>query len=236
MGHMINHSLRRIFNSIFSIDPKTTISTLSKKPFLTKHRMEATSSTSALPSLWGRYDYVFSYLALLKLLKHRLISGPPDLLGFYIIGKPRDKPFPLPYPSLKFEKVPFRYDTEAYLLYLGFKRDQAKMIFEMCKIDARGPSDINAPNLISYANEHVAKYFHEPFWATALEVWFVSEVARLKANRDPKVMEGYLSRQIDTEEEKTLSTLKIEDYIKEAIWQRRTNLEQFNAIVLANLD
>lgn len=124
------------------------------------------------------------------------------------------------------------------MLYLGFKRDQAKMIFEMCRLDARGPSDINARNLISYANEHVAEYYHEPFWATALEVWFVSEVARLKANKDPKVMEGYLSRQRDTEEEeeKTLSTLKIDDYIKEAIWQRSTNLEQFNAIVLAHLD
>lgn len=110
------------------------------------------------------------------------------------------------------------------------------MIFEMCKLDARGTSDINAPNLISYANEHVGQYYHEPFWATALEVWFVSEVARLRANRDPKVMEAYLSRQTDTEEKKTFSTLKIDDYIKEAIWQRSTNLEQFNAIVLASLD
>lgn len=234
---MITHSLRRLCSSISSINSsKTTISTFAKERYSTKQTMEATLSTSALPSLWGRYDYVFSYLALVKLLKHRLISGPPDLLGFYIIGKPRDKPFPLPYPSLKFEKVPFRYDTEAYLLYLGFKHDQAKMIFEMCKFDARGTSDINAPNLISYANEHVSQYYHEPFWATALEVWFVSEVARLKANRDPKVMEGYLSRQTDAEEEKTLSTLKIDDYIKEAIWQRSTNLEQFNAIVLASLD
>lgn len=234
---MINHSLRRLCSSISSINSsKTTISTFAKERFSTKQTMEATLSTSALPSLWGRYDYVFSYLALVKLLKHRLISGPPDLLGFYIIGKPRDKPFPLPYPSLKFEKVPFRYDTEAYLLYLGFKHDQAKMIFEMCKLDARGTSDINAPNLISYANEHVAQYYHEPFWATALEVWFVSEVARLRANRDPNVMEGYLSRQTGTVEEKTLSTLKIDDYIKEAIWQRSTNLEQFNAIVLASLD
>lgn len=201
--------------------------------------MEGTSPESALPTPWGRYNYVFNTFALLKLLKHRLMSGPPDLLGFYIIRQPPDKPFPLPYPNLKFEKIPFRYDMEAYLLYLGFKRDQAKIIFEMCRLDARGPSDINARNLISYANEHVAEYYHEPFWATALEVWFVSEVARLKANKDPKVMEGYLSRQRDTEEEeeeKTLSNLKIDDYIKEAIWQRSTNLEQFNAIVLAHLD
>lgn len=128
-------------------------------------------------------------------------------------------------------------------MYLGFKSDHAKMIFEMCKLDARGTSDINAPNLISYANEHVDQYYHEPYWATALEVWFVSEVARLKGNSygDPEVMEGYLGRQIvdtTTEEQKkkTLSTLKIQDYIKEAIWQRSTNLEQFNEIVLANLD
>lgn len=197
--------------------------------------MEGTPPQPALPTPWGRYAYVFSQLALLKLLKHRLMSGPPDLLGFYTIKQPR-KPFPLPYPNLKFEKVPFRYDMEAYLLYLGFKRDQAKIIFEMCRLDARGPSDINAQNLISYANEHVAEYYHEPFWATTLEVWFVSEVARLKANRDPKVMEGYLSRLTDMDEEKTLSTLRIDDYIKEAIWQRSINLEQFNAIVLANLD
>lgn len=196
---------------------------------------EATLPNSALPTPWGRYNYVFSQHALLKLLKHHLISGPPDL-GFYTIRQPPDKPFPLPYPDLKFEKIPYRYDMEAYLLYLGFKRDQAKIIFEMCRLDARGPSDINAPNLMSYASEHVTEYYHEPYWATLLEVWFVSEVARLKMNRDPKVMEGYLSRRTDTEEEKTLSTLKIEDYIKEAIWQRSVNLEQFNAIVLSHLD
>ena len=106
------------------------------------------------------------------------------------------------------------------------------MIFEMCRLDARGPS--------------ITEYYHEPFWATVLEVWFVSEVARLKANRDPKVMEGYLSRrqqqqvaagmEEEEEEEKTLTTLKVDDYIKEAIWQRSANLEHFNAIVLAHLD
>ena len=118
------------------------------------------------------------------------------------------------------------------------------MIFEMCRLDARAPSDINAPNMISYANEHITEYYHEPFWATVLEVWFVSEVARLKANRDPKVMEGYLSRRqqqqvaagMEEEEEKTLTTLKVDDYIKEAIWQRSANLEHFNEIVLAHLD
>ena len=205
--------------------------------------MEGPAPESALPTAWGRYNYIFSQHALAKLLKHRLISGPPDPLGFYIIGKP-PIPFRLPYPNLKFEKIPFRYDIEAYLLYLGFKPDQAKMIFEMCRLDARAPSDINAPNMISYANEHITEYYHEPFWATVLEVWFVSEVARLKANRDPKVMEGYLSRRqqqqvaagMEEEEEKTLTTLKVDDYIKEAIWQRSANLEHFNAIVLAHLD
>ena len=90
---------------------------------------------------------------------------------------------------------------------------------------------------MQYANDHVAEYYHEPIWATALEVFFVSEVARLKADGDPKVMEGYLSRQAaGTEKKKTLSTLKIEDYIQEAMWRRSTNLEQFNAILLAHLD
>lgn len=198
--------------------------------------MERSAPESALPPPWGRFNYVFNQHALAKLLKHRLIPGPPDPLGFYIIGKP-PLPFPLPYPNLKFEKIPFRYDLEAYLQYLGFKRDQAKIIFEQCKSDARGPSDINATTLVQYANDHVAEYYHEPFWATALEVFFVSEVARLKANRDPKVMEGYLSRQAaGTEEKKAFSTLKIEDYIQEAIWRRSANLEQFNAIVLVHLD
>ncbi|MCJ1346303.1 hypothetical protein MMC31_004518 [Peltigera leucophlebia] len=205
-------------------------------PFLfLKHKMEGRAPESSLVTPWGRYSYVFSQHALAKLLKHRLISGPPDLLGFYIIGKPTVS-FLLPYPNLKFEKIPFRYDIEAYLLYLGFKSDQAKMIFEQCRLDARGPSDINAPNLLQYANEHVTEYYHEPFWATALEVSIVSEVARLKGSRDPKVMEGYLSRHLGTVEEKSFSTLKVEDYIKEVIWRRSANLEQFNAIVLAHLN
>lgn len=198
--------------------------------------MELTVPESALPPPWGRFNYVFNQHALAKMLKHRLIPGPPDPLGFYIIRKP-PRPFPLPYPNLKFEKIPFRYDLEAYLQYLGFKRDQAKIIFEQCRSDARGPSDINATTLMQYANDYVAEYYHEPIWATALEVFFVSEVARLKADGDPKVMEGYLSRQVaGTEKKKTLSTLKIEDYIQEAMWRRSTNLEQFNAIVLAHLD
>ena len=88
-----------------------------------------------------------------------------------------------------------------------------------------------------YANGHVTEYYHEPIWATALEVFFVSEVARLKADRDPKVMEGYLSRQAaEAGKKKSFSTLKIEDYIKEVIWRRSANLEQFNTIVLAHLD
>lgn len=197
--------------------------------------MEVTTPDVATTTLWGRYSYVLSQYALAKLLKHRLISGPPDLLGFYIIGKP-PIPFPLPYPNLKFEKIPFRYDIEGYLLYLGFKSDQAKMIFEQCKLNARGPSDLNTRNILQYASDHVTEYYHEPFWATALEVWSVSEVARLKANRNPKVMEGYLSRLRETGEEKSLADLKVEDYIKEVIWRRSANLELFNACVLAHLD
>lgn len=81
-----------------------------------------------------------------------------------------------------------------------------------------------------HANEHVAGCYKEPIWATTLEVSLVSEIARLKAK-----MQECLSRETEPEE-KIFTTLRIQDFIKEAIWQRSTNLTQFEEIMHANLN
>lgn len=175
-----------------------------------------------------QYEFVVDELAISKLIKHGLITGPADSLGFLTIAK---SPFPLPLPfsNIKFEKIPCRYDTKAYLLYLGFKSDEADLIFDKCKSESEQPSDINLASLMKYANEHVVEYYKEPIWATALEVSLVSEVARLKVK-----MQEYLNR--ETRPEETFTTLRIQDFIKEAIWERSTNLTRFAEIVHSNLD
>lgn len=181
------------------------------------------------PESSDRYDSVVDQLALNKLIKHGIITTPPDSLGFLNIVK-LPPSLPLPFPDLKFDKIPHRYDTKAYLLYLGFQEDQAELIFDKCKSESEQPSDINVATLTKCANEHVAEFFHEPIWATVLDVSLVSEIARLKAR-----MQGFLSEQTELEEP-SLTTLPIEDYIKQAIWQRSTNLTEFQAIVHDNLD
>lgn len=179
-------------------------------------------------------DFILDRLVLAKLIDHNLITGPVDSIGFLTIGKPLLH-FPLPYPSLKFERIPCRYSIKAYLLYLGFKINEADIIFFKCKLKAKQRSDINAETLMECANEHVTEYYREPFWATLLEVSLVSEIARLKGNKDPRGMSGYVSRHPGSEE-KTFLTLRIEDYIKEAIWQRGANLKMFERIVHAMLN
>lgn len=190
--------------------------------------MEGNTQTPA-PKSQDQYEIVVGQLEISKLIKHGLITGPADSLGFFTIAK-SPLPFPLPFPDLKFEKIPYRYDTKAYLLYLGFKSDEADLIFDKCKSESKQPSDINLATLMRHANEHVAECYKEPIWATTLEVSLVSEIARLKAK-----MQEYLSRETEPEE-KIFTTLRIQDFIKEAIWQRSTNLAQFEEIVHANLN
>lgn len=180
------------------------------------------------PKSQDQYELVVDQLAMSKLIKHGLISGPTDSLGFLTIAK-SPFPLPLPFPNLRFDKIPYRYDTKAYLLYLGFKSDEADLIFDKCWSESEQPSDINLASLMKNANEHVADCYKEPIWATTLEVSLVSEIARLRAK-----MQEFLNREAAPEER--LTTLRIQDFINEAIWQRSTNLTRFREIVHANLD
>lgn len=68
--------------------------------------------------------------AILKLWLHDILTDrEPDPLGFHTIVFSHPS-LGLPYPGLEFTQIPVRYDTEAYLIYLGFSSDQAKLIYE----------------------------------------------------------------------------------------------------------
>lgn len=195
--------------------------------------MEIQGPESAADPL-DQHDFILNRSALAKLIDLNLITGSVDSLGFLTIGNPLLH-FPLPYPSLKFERIPCSYSVKAYLLYLGFKIIEADVIFFKCNLMVQQSSDINAETLLKCANEHVTEYYREPFWATLLEVSLVSEIARLKGNKDSRGMNGYLCRHPGSEK-KTFLTLRIEDYIKEAIWQRSANLTMFERTVHAMLN
>lgn len=175
-----------------------------------------------------QYECVLDQLAVSKLIKHGLITGPADSLGFFTIVK-LPFPLPLPFPNIKFEKIPCRYDIKAYLLYLGFKSKEADLIFDKCNSESELPTDTNLASLTKHANEHVVECYKEPIWATALEVSLVSEIARLKAKRQEYLNRGALPEEI-------LTTWQIQDFIKEAIWERSTNLTRLEEVVHTNLD
>lgn len=180
-------------------------------------------------------NVVLGRSAIVKLMIHGVLTDPaPDPLGFhtFVFLHPS---LHLPYPSLEFAQIPARYDTEAFLLYLGFNNDQSKTIFEKCKSEAKEPSDINGATMMKYANEHLLKFYRNSMWDTGLDGSLLSEVRWLKSRDDPKVMEGYLRDKIGPVK-KNSPPLRMVDHIKECIRQRNANLQQFEAIVHANAD
>lgn len=181
------------------------------------------------PRFPDRRNFIMDQSALDKLIRHGIINGPPDALGFLTIVR-LPFPLPLPFEDLKFEKIPQGYDTMAYLIYLGFKQDQAEIIFNKCVSELGQPSDMmNVVNITRYVNDYITQRYREPIWATNLDVNLVSEVARLRAK-----MQDYLNAQKTPEE--MFTTLHIQDYIKEAMWQRRMNLTTLKETIHANLD
>lgn len=95
--------------------------------------MEGNTKTPA-PKSQDQYEIVVDQLAISKLIKHGLITGPTDSLGFGFLTIAKSPlPFSLPFPDLKFEKILYRYDNKIYLLYLGFISDEADLIFDKCK-------------------------------------------------------------------------------------------------------
>lgn len=83
-----------------------------------------------------------------------LTDPAPDPLGVHTLVFQHPS-LHLPYPGLEFTKIPVRFDTEAYLIYMGYSSDQAKIIFEKCKLEAKEPSEINGATMMKYANEQV---------------------------------------------------------------------------------
>lgn len=163
-----------------------------------------------------------------------LTDREPDPLGFHTIEFSHPS-LHLPYPGLEFTQIPVRYDTEAYLIYLGFSSDQAKTIFEKCKVEAKEPSDINGATLMKYAIEQVLKHDRNSMWDTAFDGSLRSEVKWLESRDDPKMMVSDMDS-LTGPEKKRNSTLQRTDYIKECICQRDANLRQFELIVHTNAD
>lgn len=191
--------------------------------------MEARTLDS-LSITWEEDDNILYKSALSKLIKHGLINGLPDKLGFYTLGK-LPQPFPLPYPNLCFERIPFRDDIEAYLLYLGFNDYQAKIILNNCKTKAKKPFAINTKMLINYGNEYLDEYSKTQWWFISLDKRLLSEVDLLIEEGTPEIMDRYLSSQTRKENKRTYSDLDMIDYVKEVMWQRFTNLNQFIEIL-----
>lgn len=180
-------------------------------------------------------NVVLGRSAMVKLIMHGVLTDPaPDPLEFhtFVFLHPSLHP---PYPSLEFAQIPVRYDTEAYLLYLGFNSDQAKTIFEKCKSEAKQPSDINGATMVKYANEQLPKYYRNSRSDTGLDGSLLSEVRWLKSRDDPKEINNYMSPQKEPVK-KNNPTVRMVDHIKECIWQRNANLQQFEAIVHTNAD
>lgn len=158
-----------------------------------------------------------------------LIDREPDPLGFHTIEYAHPS-LCLPYPRIEFTQIPVRYDTKAYLIYLGFSSDQTKLIYDKCKLEAKELSDINDATLMRYAHEEVLDNYQDSMWDTAFVESFRSEVKELESRHDRKGMAG--DRKSPTGPAKKRTT----DYIKECIWQRNANLQQFEMIVLGNPD
>lgn len=110
-----------------------------------------------------------------------------------------------------------------------------KIIFEKCKLEAKEPSEINSATLMKYADEQVTKHYRNSMWDTAFDGSLRSEVRWLESRDNPKVMVSYMNSLTEPVQERS-STLRSTDYIKECIWQRNANLQQFEAIVHANAD
>lgn len=82
---------------------------------------------------------------------------------------------------------------------------------------------------MKYANEQVLDNYRDSMWDTAFVESLRSEVRGLESRDDPKVMAGYTNSLTGPANKRT-------DYIKECIWQRNANLQQFEMIVLNNPD
>lgn len=167
-----------------------------------------------------------------KLFLHGILTGPePDPLGFHVFESFHPS-LRLPYPDLEFTQIPVRYDTEAYLIYLGFSSDQAKTIYEKCKLEAKEPSDINGATLMKYANELVLDNYRDSMWDTAFGGSLRSEVGLLESRDqdDSNVMASHINSLTGPAKKRT------SDYIKECIRQRNANLKQFELILHINAD
>lgn len=199
--------------------------------------MEGKSPTTSVPNseIDDRSNVVLGKSAIFRLMMYGILTDPePDPLGFHTIAFSHPS-LRLPYPGLEFTQIPVRYDTEAYLIYLGFSSDQAKIIFEKCKVEAKEPSEINGATLLKYANEQVVKHYRNSMWDTAFDGSLRSEVKWLESRDDPKMMVSYMDS-LTGPEKKRNSTLRSTDYIKECICQRDANLRQFELIVHTNAD
>lgn len=180
-------------------------------------------------------NVVLGRSAIVKLMMQGVLTDPaPDPLGFHNIVSLHPS-LHLPYPSLGFAKIPVRYDTEAYLHYLGFSDNLSKKIVEKCKAEAKQPSDINSMTMIKYANEQVLEHYRNSMWDTGFDGSLLAEVKWLKSRDDSELMEGYMTFQ-QGPEKNTCSTLRMVDCIKECVRQRNANLQQFEAIVHKNAD
>lgn len=195
-------------------------------------------SPAAAPSseIDDRSNVVLGKSAMVRLMMYGVLTDPePDPLGFHTFAFSHPS-LRLPYPGLEFTQIPVRYDTEAYLLYLGFSNDQAKIIYEKCKLEAKTePSEVNGATLMKYANDQVLYIYRNSMWDTGYDGSLRSEVRWLESRDDPKMMVSYMNS-LTGPAKKRKSTLQSTDYIKECIWQRNANLQQFETIVHTNAD
>lgn len=183
-------------------------------------------------------QYILSTIARDKLKSHGLISqdlNNPDM--DYV----KPLPFPQPYLNNNFDIIPVQFNSEEFVVYLGFYEDiAAHLYFQTLKIHNKDP---DKAILLLACKEWIKQCIDESTNTIILpnswvRNWMMSEIMGLRekvitdinqlwsaAKKNPIMMQNYLDSQ---KEEMDFEDLTLENYVVEMINQRVERLEIFD--------